>query len=102
MLYALLCVTLFFSSCSHNDTEKSSSNEGVSIDVTKLIPIHSQSVIQLPGELYAYEYIDVYAKVLSFIEHMYVDRGSIVKKGEIITTLTAPELVHNFEEAMAK
>lgn len=50
------------------------------------------SDFRIPGELIAYQEVDLYAKVSSFVENLRVDVGSQVKKGELLATLEAPEI----------
>jgi membrane fusion protein, multidrug efflux system len=50
------------------------------------------SSIQLPGELTAYQQVDLYAKENSYVKKLYVDVGSQVKAGQLLATLEAPEL----------
>jgi RND family efflux transporter MFP subunit len=50
------------------------------------------SSLQIPGELIAYQQVDLYAKVNSFVKKLYVDVGSEVKEGELLVTMEAPEL----------
>lgn len=48
--------------------------------------------LQLPGELIAWQQVDVYAKVNSFVKKLYVDVGSEVHAGELLVTMEAPEI----------
>jgi membrane fusion protein (multidrug efflux system) len=48
--------------------------------------------LELPGELRPFQEVDLYAKVNSFVRHMFVDVGSKVYRGELLATLEAPEL----------
>ncbi len=50
------------------------------------------SALQIPGELIAYQQVDLYAKVNSFVKKLYVDVGSEVKEGQLLATMEAPEL----------
>ena len=61
-----------------------------------------QGATTLPGELRPYRDIDVYAKVSGFVESVGVDRGSRVRKGELLATVTAPEMQAQIAEAKAK
>jgi RND family efflux transporter MFP subunit len=47
--------------------------------------------LQIPGELTAYQQVDLYAKVNSFVKSIQVDIGSEVKAGQLLATLEAPE-----------
>ncbi|WP_240975930.1 efflux RND transporter periplasmic adaptor subunit [Chitinophaga fulva] len=48
--------------------------------------------IKIPGELVAFQRVDLYAKVSSFVKKLYVDVGSEVKAGQLLVTMEAPEL----------
>lgn len=50
------------------------------------------STFRIPGELIAYQQVDLYAKVNSFVERLLVDVGSEVSKGQVLATLEAPEI----------
>ncbi|WP_316822322.1 efflux RND transporter periplasmic adaptor subunit [Pedobacter gandavensis] len=64
-------------------------------------PILDQPVYQLslPGELKPYEEVLVYPKVKGFVKKIYVDRGTKVKKGELIAVLEAPEIAQRYQSA---
>ncbi len=57
---------------------------------------------QLPGEINAYQDVLIYPKVPGFVEWIGVDRGSIVKKGQLMVKIYAPEYMARRSEAMAK
>ncbi|NSL86321.1 efflux RND transporter periplasmic adaptor subunit [Chitinophaga sp. Mgbs1] len=50
------------------------------------------SSIKIPGELVAFQRVDLYAKVSSFVRKLYVDVGSEVTAGQLLVTMEAPEL----------
>src|SRR6267142_750858 len=41
----------------------------------------------VPGELIAFQQVDLYAKVNSFVKKLYVDVGSEVKEGQLLATM---------------
>jgi membrane fusion protein, multidrug efflux system len=45
---------------------------------------------ELPGEFYPYETVQLHAKVESYVESVSVDRGSTVKRGDLLIQLSAP------------
>ena len=51
-----------------------------------------KSSIQMPGELIAFQQVDIYAKENSFVKKLYVDVGSEVKQGQLLAVMEAPEL----------
>lgn len=58
--------------------------------------------LRLPGELVAFEHVDLYAKTSSFVRRALVDVGSEVKRGQLLATLEAPELISQVVEAESK
>ena len=58
--------------------------------------------LRLPGELAPYELVDLHARVNGFVETVEVDRGSMVKKGQMLVRLSAPELQAQLLEIEAK
>jgi len=71
---------------------KSSANSENSLPAFTLSKGSLSSTIQIPGELIAYQEVDLYAKVNSFVKKLYVDVGSKVKEGQLLATLEAPEI----------
>src|SRR5262245_9852317 len=58
--------------------------------------------LRLPGELRAYQNVAIYPKVQGFVESINVDRGSVVKQGQLLVRMSAPELSSHTSEAEAK
>jgi membrane fusion protein (multidrug efflux system) len=57
---------------------------------------------KLPGEFLPYETVDLRARVAGFVDSVRVDRGSVVRKGEVLIELAAPELKAQLAEADSK
>ena len=65
------------------------------IPVAEVFPVQKgrlSSSLQIPGELLAYQQVDLYAKEASFVKKLYVDVGSEVTTGQLLGTMEAPEL----------
>ena len=60
-----------------------------------------RTTIMLPAQLTPYEQVDIYPKVTGFVETVTVDRGSRVRRGQVLVKLTAPELVSQRSQAEA-
>jgi membrane fusion protein, multidrug efflux system len=58
--------------------------------------------LKLPGEILPYQDVPIYPKIPGFIKWIGVDRGSIVKKGQLLVQMVAPELDAQEQEAHAK
>ena len=72
------------------------------VDVVQVIAKKSERKVQLPGEFLPYQSVAVRAKVTGFVKQVLVDRGSVVKEGQLLATLVAPELTAQRAEAEAK
>lgn len=57
---------------------------------------------ELPGEFYPFLSVQLHAKVPSYVEKVYVDRASLVKKGELLVQLSAPEMMAHITQAEAQ
>jgi RND family efflux transporter MFP subunit len=71
----------------------------------ELVPVISKVVsrtIELPGEFLPFLSVSLHAKVASYVESVRVDRGSEVKKGELLVELSAPEMTAQIAEDEAK
>ncbi len=58
--------------------------------------------LRIPGELIAYQQVDLYAKLNSFVKRLYVDVGSEVSAGQLLATLEAPEINSQLSAAAAR
>jgi RND family efflux transporter MFP subunit len=57
---------------------------------------------RLPGQLQAFYEVNIFPKVNGFVKNLYVDRGSVVKKGELLAVLEAPEMEAQFQAANSR
>ena len=55
--------------------------------------------IDLPGEFAPFLTVSLHAKVPGYVERISVDRGSIVKQGDLLVELAAPEMQARIAEA---
>ena len=71
----------------------------------QLAPVVSRPVsrtINLPAEIAPYLSVSLHAKVSGYVERVLVDRGSVVKQGDLLIELSAPEIEAQIAEASAK
>src|SRR5229473_563647 len=71
----------------------------------EVVPVQSKMIereIRLPGEILPYLAVPIHAKVTGFVKKINVDRGSVVKEGETLATLEAPEMQTQIVEAESK
>jgi membrane fusion protein, multidrug efflux system len=72
------------------------------VEVVKVTARKLTITVRLPGELQPYEVVAVYPKVTAFVDSITVDRGSVVKSGQLMARLVAPELAAQRAEAQSK
>ena len=68
----------------------------------ELVPVIQKTVtrsITLPGELEPFLTVGLQAKVPGFVDRVLVDRGSIVRQGDLLIELSAPEMDARIVEA---
>jgi RND family efflux transporter MFP subunit len=73
-----------------------------SVDTTKVVSRVLEKTVTIPGDLTPYQGVNIHAKVSAFVESVAVDRGSWVKRGQMLGRLSAPELRAQRAEAEAK
>jgi membrane fusion protein, multidrug efflux system len=60
------------------------------------------SSLTMPGELVAFQQVDLYAKVNSFVKKLQVDVGSEVHQGQLLATMEAPEISSQLSGASSR
>lgn len=58
--------------------------------------------VELPGELQPFLSVSLHARVPGYVEKVLVDRGSVVKEGQLMVELSAPETEAQIAEAESK
>lgn len=101
-----LLAVLSLSSCSKPEDKQADSggdtNSLIDVKVVRVSKSTLNRVDQFPGEIRAYQDVAVYPKVSGFIKWIGVDRGSTVKKDQVMVRLVAPELGARQDEAAAE
>ncbi|WP_199269627.1 efflux RND transporter periplasmic adaptor subunit [Formosa sp. L2A11] len=84
-----LCIGLISISC---NTNKDKNTEEVSeYNVLKVSPKTIELYKEFPVTIEGIENIEIRPKIEGFIEKVWVDEGELVKKGQLLFTLNAPE-----------
>ena len=92
---------VLLNSCSEKPKEKKAEEKQV-VETFALSKESLSSALHLPGELIAYQQVDLYAKVAGFVKTMKVDLGSEVAAGQLLATLEAPELLSQVSAAQSR
>src|SRR5712691_6417859 len=75
------------------------------VPTVAVVSVVSQSLerpVLLPGDLLAFQDVEIRPKVSGFVEAIGVDRGSVVRKGQLLARMVAPELAAQLSEAESK
>ena len=73
-----------------------------SVEVLRVTSKTVDRQVKLPGEFQPYLAVPIYAKLPGFVKRVEVDRGSMVKEGQVLVTLEAPEMQAQIAEAQSK
>jgi membrane fusion protein, multidrug efflux system len=72
------------------------------VEVAKVTSRTLERTIVLPGEIQPYQEVVLHARVGGFVDTISVDRGSVVKKGQPLAKLSAPEVSAQVAEAESR
>lgn len=106
--FVICCIAaaiISFEACSSSSKKE---NEDVAKDETpvretfSLVKGKLTSTLQTPGELIAFQQVDIYAKVNSFVKKLYADVGSQVSEGQLLAVLEAPEITSQLAAAESR
>lgn len=92
-----LVTIVLFSYCGQGEQTPANAKKSIQYDqaLPKTVAIkidNPEYQISVPAELRPYEQVALYAKVTGFVQRLFVDRGSFVKKGQLLAVLEAPEM----------
>lgn len=82
--------------------EKTEAAAPPAIETFSLAKGKLSSTFTAPGELIAFQQVDLYAKEASFVKKLAVDVGSEVSQGQLLATLEAPELTSRIAAAESR
>jgi len=76
-------------------------SRGPRVEITNAAPSQTEREIRLFSDARPYQEVTLYAKVSGYIKTLRVDKGSMVKKGEIIAEVASPETDAQHASALA-
>ncbi|KAA6439236.1 efflux RND transporter periplasmic adaptor subunit [Dyadobacter flavalbus] len=111
--YYKLAVALVFTAfaglqgCGPSKAEEEEENakapvEASALETFSLKKQQLSSNLKIPGELIAYQQVDLYAKVSSFVKKLHADVGTEVKQGQLLASMEAPELTAQFAGSQSR
>jgi len=97
MIHRFLTVVFAIGAASALALPASAYSQGV--ETATVTSQSSERVVSLPAELTPFQAVALSARVSGFVERIDVDRGSVVKQGQVLAELSAPELAAQVAEA---
>jgi membrane fusion protein (multidrug efflux system) len=103
MRRSYLALAIVSIACDRSNAEPGAARaEAPTLDVVPVVARKLEASISLPAELSAYESVSMYPRVPGFVEEVLVDRGTNVRRGQLLARLSAPELAAQRAEADSK
>ena len=84
---------------------KADTSKPVETPATEIVEVQSlrpTKQIDLPGELKPWNKVSIHPKVKGFVKAVRVDRGTHVRRGQVLAVLDAPEIVSELSQAKAQ
>lgn len=103
--YLLITVIGLFAACSGNNKPVDLTNADVKQSKYQFGNVSEKALsssARLPGQLIPFNEVNLFPKVNGFVKQLLVDRGSIVKKGQLLMILEAPEMESELQAANSK
>jgi RND family efflux transporter MFP subunit len=106
-LLAAICCSLY--ACSGNQkpvdltfSETHNSSTAPQQATSNVVEKALSSSVRLPGQLNPFNEVNIFPRVNGFVKEIYVDRGTEVKKGQLLLTLEAPEMESQLQAANSR
>ncbi|MGN8070212.1 efflux RND transporter periplasmic adaptor subunit [Mucilaginibacter sp. 22184] len=99
---ALLAAIL--SSCGNKNKQAAGGQEGAQVLDYKVLTLQPRSAtlnVDYPASIQGQQNIEIRPKVDGYVEKIYVDEGSIVKKGQLLFKINAPQYEQDVRTAQA-
>jgi RND family efflux transporter MFP subunit len=77
------------------------SQRGPMVPVTALVRAPLSRQVTFPGEIHGFFETPIYGKVSGYVKSMLVDKGAIIRAGQLVALIDAPELDHQVGTAKA-
>ncbi|MES2425569.1 MAG: efflux RND transporter periplasmic adaptor subunit [Bacteroidota bacterium] len=105
-LIILGILTGFLAACGGNekpvDLTQAKSSVAKKYEIGSITEKALSSYARLPGVLNPFNEVNLFPKVNGFVKQIYVDRGSEVRKGQLLLTLEAPEMESQLQAANSR
>jgi RND family efflux transporter MFP subunit len=96
---------LLLAACQNGSSANEQASQAATVDTVNTFTLTKEAVKKqttLPGELLPYHRVEIRPKVNGYIRQLKVDIGSVVKKGQVLLVIEAPEIQSRLQEAAVK
>lgn len=104
--FIVIAGTCLFAGCSGNqkpvDLTDASAKNANKYQLGTVAEKGLSSSARLPGQLVPFNEVNLFPKLNGFVKEIYVDRGSVVKKGQLLAVLEAPEMEAQLQAANSR
>ncbi|MBB6111926.1 efflux RND transporter periplasmic adaptor subunit [Mucilaginibacter lappiensis] len=104
LLFTIVLSTIILSSCGSKNKQAAEGQGGEQILDYKVLTLQPRSAtlnVDYPASIQGQQNIEIRPKVDGFVEKIYVDEGSIVKKGQLLFKINAPQYEQDVRTAQA-
>ncbi|MBO0939320.1 efflux RND transporter periplasmic adaptor subunit [Fibrella sp. HMF5335] len=96
---------LLLTGCGSKPTETQQQPTPPTVPTVNTFPVDFSrrvTTVSLPGDLKPYDEAQLFAKVNAYVKALYADRGTVVRKGQRLALLEAPELAAQLARARSQ
>jgi membrane fusion protein, multidrug efflux system len=97
-----LAATVLLAGCGKEEKQAKAAEEVPVVELTDVRSLQPSLQAVLPGELKPWNKTHLFPKVKGYVGSVLVDRGTVVKKGQVLATLEAPEMVATLNHVRAQ
>jgi RND family efflux transporter MFP subunit len=103
----ILSVSVGMAACSseaetNESHEKKAPEKAPAVELAYVKSMKPAKMITLPGDLKPWNKVSIHPKVKGFVKTVNADRGTIVRKGQVLAVLEAPEILSELSQAKAQ
>lgn len=97
-----LLVVLICFGCRNNEQKETPKDAVPTVEIAAVKSMQPSLEVVLPGELKPWNKSQIFPKVKGYIANVRADRGTVVRKGQVLATLEAPELIASLNHSKAQ
>jgi RND family efflux transporter MFP subunit len=96
-----LVAAVMLTACHQEEKQARATDDVPVVELTDVRSLQPSLQAVLPGELKPWNKAHLFPKVKGYIGAVLVDRGTVVKKGQVLATLEAPEMIATLNNVRA-